>query len=1261
MALAAKQAALCFKKVLRLSIRKSYTFVSEHPVLFGLGVLLYLLYRSSPRLFVFLLSSSPVIICTALLLGILLSYGEINLPEASEDHKGTPKVSTSNVGNSSSDIHFEENQKPSVLEFRDNAPNFKEREAKQTVSFRERASEHVDVDDYVPLLKRTDEEDERADRRNIPRTPTPFPSMVNLCQESGIGEDINFTKKRQSEGPCFIQDMADCQTSLFDGVRQSGLNDKVTPFGLFSSSDNVNKHAEMEENLVFADSAASKEGAISEAKQTEELAGTSKQDASVPIHQWEKKGELNVDTSNVVEDSLLDSSLGSPWARVSSQDGSSGFDSDQAESSSPDASMTDIAPVLDEIDPLLGAGSNRPNPIPKDDSDTDSHVSEDHQIDDDSNDEGDDIDPKDNVEGKNKNDGKEAAFLWTADDEKNLMDLGYSEMERNRRLEILMARRRSRKNIKFEIDNNLTDVDSNGAGRSLDDLSRFRALVPPIAVPRRNPFDLPYDSEEAVIPGSAPSILHARKNPFDLPLEQLNDSVVVPAPDSLNSGESAMSPRRDMIFRRHESFNFGRMDAIQEKHFSRLKPYFVPETVEWNASNFQRQFSDKSESKMSSVTESDITSSVADQEDHKDHDEKDLADVGSEGSDGINSIDVELDNSDIDDREIALQHFVFERSQEREAHLASTKGKDQEEDYTPKSARSSMMPFHAVPDLLSWEDGDGSDSLGAKPSFQLNTEVKCAEWVSSSRPPMEGESHSGDLPEYLDTEVASSSNTVVLGASNTSEKGGNVDLMSYSNNEMPLDNLIHGSMELPSEFVTETLPVISRDLHPIPEERVVENFNMQEKHETAIFTDSAAALTGHVIEQHFDVGSDGTLSSKVVSSYPQVNDVIQSASSEHEEILNPFALMATEPKVDISDMYGEATAGAGYILDSDDEADKIYPEPMEGSGIDESFLSELDAVGDFGVEPMRLDQQVTDQASHNDIPTNSVAAHSVISPQASDNVSLTMSEVGAEDSREQSPLVDDLNGPEFGLSFGASHNDPEQTVYNPRRRILEASPFESMNMELKPPHDESEVPADDTPSPETLAAGSNEPEVTINGLLTSTTDPEITVLDAKSLEDIETAFKLVSDGVVSEATMGTETLHISGADAAEPKEAAGELHVIDAKSVDDMHAAFQKHFDAIVNSSFEENEDKYGHVETAESTKPDELTEAIHTESQHNLGDAREGLPVEGTGNMSTSEAESHDDIDAASNKVFHSSAKSTAQAVELEVSHEREEESEHQ
>lgn len=1253
MALEAKQAALCIKKVLRLSIRKGYRFVSEHPILFGFGVLLYLLYRSSPGFFAFLLSSSPVIICTTILLGALLSYGEINLPEASEDHKGTPEISAFKVGNSSSDIHFEANQRLSVPEFREDTSNFKERGI-QTVSFGERASEHIDLDDDVPLLRKADEEDERGDLRNIPRTLTPFPSMVNLRQESVIREDLIFNKKREPEGSFFIQDRADGQTSLFDVAHLSVLNDKDTSFGLFSSSENAHKHVDMEENLNQdrVTAAASKERDVSEKNQTEELAGTSKSAFSISIHQWEKTDRLNVDTSNAVEDNLLDSSLGSPWARVSSQDGSSGFDSDGAESSSPDASMTDIAPVLDEIDPLLGADSARPDPIPKDDSDTDSHASEDHQIDDDSNDEGGDNDAKDNVEGK-KDDGREAAFLWTADDEKNLMDLGYSEMERNRRLEILMARRRSRKSIRFEIDNNLIDVDSNG-GRSLDDLSRFRAQVPPIAVPRRNPFDLPYDSEEAAIPGSAPSILHARKNPFDLPLEQPQDSGV-PVHDNLNAGESGTSPRRDMIFRRHESFNFGRTDAIQERRFSRLRPYFVPETVEWNASNFQRQFSDKSESKLSSVTESDVASSVADQEDHKDHDEKDLhmehespalvrqdsdlADVGSDCSDGINSIDVELDNSDIDDREIALHHFVFERSQEREAHLASTKGKGHEEDY-------SKMPFHPVPDLLSWEDGDGDSILGAKPSFQLNTEEKCSEWISSSRPTVEGESHSRDLPKYLDTDVASSSNTVVLGASNTAEKDGNVDLMSYSNNEMPLDNLIHGSVELPSELVTETLPVISRDLHPIPEERVVENFSMQEKHETAIFTESDASLTGlHVIEEHFDVGFDKSLSS--VSSYPRASDAIQSPSIEHAEVLNPFVSMAAEPnKVDIGDMNDETTVG--YLLDSDDEAGKIYPEPMEESGIDESFLSELDTVGDFGVEPMRLDQRVPDQGSHDENLTNGVAADSMISPQTSDNVSLTMSEPSAEDSREQSPVVDDLNGPEFSWSFGASHGDPEQTVYNPRRRILEASPSEAINMELKPPCNESEVPSDDTPSAAILAAASSEPEIATNELVTTTTNPEMTILDAKSLEDIETAFKLVSDGVVSEPTMDTEILHTSGVNVdSEPKE-SGELHVIDAKSVDDIHAAFKEHCDSVVNRS-------------AESTKQDALTEALHPESPHNVGDAGDALAVESKSNMVSNEAKTHDDIDAVFSKVSDSSAKSTAQAVESEDYRERGEENEHQ
>ncbi|TVU36567.1 hypothetical protein EJB05_18505 [Eragrostis curvula] len=1260
MALEAKQAGPCIKKVLRFPIRKGYRFVTEHPVLFSLGVLLYLLYRTSPGFFAFLLSSSPVIICTTLLLGILLSYGEDNLPESGGDRKATPEISVFKVGNSSSDIHFEENQRLSVPEIRENISSYKERENKQTVFDRERASEHVDPDDHVPLLRSVDEEDKRYGRRNIPRALTPFPSMVSLRPEGGAGEVL---EKERESGTAYGQ------TSLFDGAFLSGLNPKDTTLGLFSSIEYFNKNVEMEKNLneerMFPESSASNDGDISEEKKSEGLAGTSKPTCAISDYQWKDKDGLNIDTSNVVEDNVLDSSLGSPWARISSQDGSSGFDSDVAESSSPDASMTDIAPVLDEIDPLLGANSSRPDPIPKDDSDTDSHLSEDHQIDDDSNDEGDEDDAKDNVEGKKKDDGREAAFLWTADDEKNLMDLGYSEMERNRRLELLMARRRSRKNIRFEVDNDLIDMDSTGAGRSVDDLSHFRAHVPPISVPRRNPFDLPYDSDEA-IPGSAPSILHARKNPFDLPLEQSNDSGTH-VHNSSNSGESVTSSHRDMFFRRHESFNLGRTDATQERRFSRLKPYFVPETVEWSSSNFQRQLSDQSESKLSSVTESDVASSVADQEVHKDHDEEDshmehgspallrqdsdLTDVGSECSDGINSVDVELDNSDINDREIALQHFVFERSQEREAYLASAKGKGPEEDDTLNADGHSTMSFHPVPDLLSWEDGDDDSSLGAKPSFEPNTVAECSEWVSSSRPYEEGESDSGGLPSYLDTEVASSSNTIVLGARNPSEKDGNVDLMSYPNREMPSDNLIHGSMELPSEFVNETLPVISRDLHPIPEERVVENFSMQENHETAIFTDSAAALSGlHVIEEHFDVGSDGSLSSEVISSYPQANDVIQPPSSGPAEVSNPFVCRTSELNmVEVGDMKQETTAE--YLLDSDDEDGKVYPEPTEDSGIDESFLSELDAVGDFSVEPMGVDQQVPDRASHSDSHAdgNSVAADSVISPRTSD-ISLTMSESNALDSSEGSPLVDDLNGPEFSWSLGASHGDPEQTVYNPRRRILEGSLFEAMDTELKPPNCEMEMLSDGTQPAAILRVSSSDPEVMRNESTKAATDPDITFLYAKSLEDIENAFKLVSDGVVSEASTGPQTSHIIGVDVeSEPREVAGQLHVIDAKSLDDLHAAFEEHIDSVVNGPLEKNENKDGHGDIAESTKHD-TTELTQAESQLIVGDGCEASEqVENTSNTNSSETKTHDDFDAVSKQLHDGSAKSTVQAIEFE------------
>ena len=75
------------------------------------------------------------------------------------------------------------------------------------------------------------------------------------------------------------------------------------------------------------------------------------------------------------KNSALEEFVDSPhWQRIDNHDASSGFESDGAESSSPDASMTDIIPLLEEIDPLLDLDSS-PIQNREDDSDSSSQAS----------------------------------------------------------------------------------------------------------------------------------------------------------------------------------------------------------------------------------------------------------------------------------------------------------------------------------------------------------------------------------------------------------------------------------------------------------------------------------------------------------------------------------------------------------------------------------------------------------------------------------------------------------------------------------------------------------------------------------------------------------------------------------------------------------------------------------------------------------------------------------------------------------------------
>ncbi|KAB8114081.1 hypothetical protein EE612_053310, partial [Oryza sativa] len=62
---------LHIKRLMYSSVRIGYQFACDYPIVLAAGVLLLFLHRLCPSLFNFLLSSSPVFLLTALLLGAL--------------------------------------------------------------------------------------------------------------------------------------------------------------------------------------------------------------------------------------------------------------------------------------------------------------------------------------------------------------------------------------------------------------------------------------------------------------------------------------------------------------------------------------------------------------------------------------------------------------------------------------------------------------------------------------------------------------------------------------------------------------------------------------------------------------------------------------------------------------------------------------------------------------------------------------------------------------------------------------------------------------------------------------------------------------------------------------------------------------------------------------------------------------------------------------------------------------------------------------
>ena len=141
---------------------------------------------------------------------------------------------------------------------------------------------------------------------------------------------------------------------------------------------------------------------------------------------------------------------------------------------------------------------------------------------------GDDEDEDETQEDRNK------AIEWTEEDQKNLMDLGISELERNRRLESLMAKRKERKLFRFHPENGLADKKS-----------PIPSHIAPVLISRGNPFD-------QEMPGSAPSVVP--RSPYDIPYDPSEEK------PNLTGGsfhQEFTIHQKDMPFSSHESFSLG--------------------------------------------------------------------------------------------------------------------------------------------------------------------------------------------------------------------------------------------------------------------------------------------------------------------------------------------------------------------------------------------------------------------------------------------------------------------------------------------------------------------------------------------------------------------------------------------------------------------------------------------------------------------------------------------------------------------------------
>ncbi|KAM0941050.1 hypothetical protein DsansV1_C17g0144521 [Dioscorea sansibarensis] len=1133
MAIEMKKVLLFTRKGLMLSIRTSYKFTKDYPFVSGLVFFMLSLYRCFPSLFAFLISSSPVIFCTAVLLGLLLSYGEPNIPEVEEEEEDGEKT-----------------QEVCSLKATSVADNLVVKN-----------DEIFEVETHVEQRREIDE---------VPTEATPL-----------IGGDINTSNN--------IENYAYSLISHDERKRNDGPLTASSP-AFKENEKEIHSEEKVDKDVSHA---------LNDVQREFEAPGVEMADSALGDH--------------------FTSSLGSQWQHIERHDTSLDSESDGAESSSPDASMADILPMLDELHPLLY--SEHPQNAHKDNDNSDAasrSSSEDNES----------VDSQaeeeaaknrglaEDEEGQEeRDDGTEVAVKWTADDQKNIMDLGILELERNQRLENLIAKRRARKRLEAE--------------RNIDPfMLQFRGLhieTQPASATRRNPFDLPDDSEESMglppIPGSAPSVLLPRWNPFDFADDPIGETGGLTGEKM--SQHKEFEPQRGLFFQKHNSFSVEPLFSggiTQERRASRFRPAESMDSDSSDYAAFPGQISAISDSAKESEWSDPVNRKTG------------TADLGHQPSEKLGPIDVKQPGAShmVEDNGIG---FSTAGATEGTHPVVDDFGTDKEEIKHDEELSSPVAKAHHL-DEIKEKFNDSSSSSSSSSSSDVadkDLEMSIGEVsATAEQGRIDSSNNSRDSTEsdILDYDNVSNKADCISGSIPlaTEESPYNVAALdrelflggkegSYSSslasdlrvevsevgspprpNEMNVttgdgafvfnnrsrgEDLTSGTQDLSvasSSFsFTEANESISREVSLIEEHDVIKMVYPEAEtdfSESVISGVPEPATVQHI--HHSNLSSVVNDSNDMEASLARpVNESMRcSTSKEHENLRNPTERVDFEefqpsvldlppipenPQESVLEhehgSSGESISTAADQSETGNDSDikcdsgsicsdmdfgEVHNETKDFKEIDELLLSELDVVGDFRAVKPASDQGLS-----------GIELPSVLEPPAE--------------------TVDKM----------------EQTVYKPKLHVLDAFHHEGIGLVS----DELVEGADPPLAAESMVEKhtATDVEVGSSGLDGFDKDQEpagknskLLVLEAKSIDDINLAFNQLSQSdlvnLVQDKAGPSEILPFKSH--TELIDVHSDMQLVEARSLDDIHLAMNLLSSAVVDNSNKsvENEDESSEV-----------------------------------------------------------------------------------